>query len=165
MFSRAGEVHLRYLAWWNLFTVLTQAKRIVPLHGRFYGWHSRSTVCWVSSVGAKMALVKCEGNTRLSDPKLLPCGLQASPGLWLHGCLLFVTWMMLLAALLLPQQHRVLLMGLWVEGKGASRTHLLGKPGLPTQPLHRGDHHLLCSHGALSRVLQSVHEPFSPIWE
>ena len=33
--------------------------------------------------------VKWEGDIRLSDPQLFAHGLLASPGLWLHGCLLF----------------------------------------------------------------------------
>lgn len=150
MFCRAGEVHLRYLAWWSLFRVLTRAKRIVPLpppvHGPFCGYVI-CTVCSVSSVRTKMA--------RLNGRVILDCQIPnfLLMAFWpLQDCgsmaaYFFLTWMMLLAVLLLPQQHRVLLMGMWVEG---SQQEKLGKLGLPMQPLHRGDHYLLCSHRARS---------------
>lgn len=97
MFCRAGEVHLRYLAWWNLFTVLTQAKIIVPLlppvHGPLCGCVI-CTVCCVSCVRTRMALVKCgvvldcqiPNSLLMAFVPLQDCGSMAAFFLWYEWC-------------------------------------------------------------------------------
>lgn len=167
MFYRAGEVHLRYLVWWNLFTVLTQAERIVPLlppvHGPLCGCVI-CTVCSVSSVRTKMAW----SNGRVILPQvtnfllmafwsLQDCGSVAAYFLWHEWC----CWLFCCC----HSTTEYYLQGCEWKGREPGGLVSWESWGSLMQPLHRGDRYLLCSYGALSHVLQSVHEPFLPIWK
>lgn len=93
--------------------------------------------------------VKWEGDIRLSDPKLFAHGLLASPGLWLHVCLLFSDMSDAVGCSAAAPAAQGVTDG-HVSGREGSQQEKLGKLGLPMQPLHRGDHYLLCSRAAPS---------------
>ena len=173
MFCRAGEVHLRYLAWWNLFTVLTQTKRKVPLppppRGSFCGCGIR-TVCSVSCGRTEMTLVKREGNVRLSDPKHFcswPSGLSRSMPPCLHtfagmddavGCSA--------AATVFVGTCGTGCYWWGCEWKGREPAGLASRESWdsPCDPCVVGILICLCSRGAVPRVTISPCT-FSPAWE